>query len=583
MNIRHGLAAALLALLAAPPSATAAAAESWRMVTTPHFRVLSQVNDRETAKWIRDYQQFISATSDALSIKPRALPPLTVILFARDRSFTPYKLMRPDGKVAKVAGQFVTFGGISTIGLALDSEQAETRRTIFHEATHWLTSADPERIPTWFSEGIAEMLSTFEQTGGKVNWAKPIDVHLVQMSDYGVLPLKEFLTRVDSLQDQDKHDDRYYSQSWAFVHFLMLSGDKSRPDLLTRFLTLYKTMSGDDTVREVFGDKLADLERDFNHYVRKATYSYYTLPAKPVEEPPAAVPAPPAIVEAALGLMALGTGRKDMAQQHAQRAAELGPDLPDGHALLAYLARENKDYIGVGKHAKAALNTGSNDAEIFLLMADALAANSNGNYQETRSERLRLYRQAIELSPTRREIYEQLAGDLMFVSKPEPDDERLLQQGLRLFPNDWIKVGAAMVSTRRGSGNDALAVTQAALRPDSKLTAEQRKIVGTARRNMVMQAMDAELATAQERKDMAGARAIIARYRPLVGDDAEDLAYLQRRDSQYEMSQLIERMNAALSRRRADELNPLFDQILAHPAVTSQLREFVENTRRNLK
>jgi hypothetical protein len=51
MNIRHGLALALLALVAAPQSVTAA--EGWRMVTTEHLRVLSQAGDRQTQLWIR--------------------------------------------------------------------------------------------------------------------------------------------------------------------------------------------------------------------------------------------------------------------------------------------------------------------------------------------------------------------------------------------------------------------------------------------------------------------------------------------------------------------------------------------------
>jgi hypothetical protein len=98
-----------------------------------------------------------------------------------------------------------------------------------------------------------------------------------------------------------------------------------------------------------------------------------------------------------------------------------------------------------------------------------------------------------------------------------------------------------------------------------------------------MQNMDAELKIAQETNDLAAARAIIARYRQAAGDDAQIQSYLQRRDNQFEMSQLIDRMNAALPNRRAAELNPLFDQILANPAVTPDLREFIENARRNLK
>jgi tetratricopeptide (TPR) repeat protein len=582
MKYQPGLISALLILLVAPLPAKAA--ESWRMVTTPHFRVISQASDRDTAKWIHEYQQFISATSNALGITPKALPPLTVILFARDKSFTPYKLMRPDGKAAKIAGQFVTMGGVSTIGMALDSEQTETRRTIFHEATHWLASGNQEREPTWYTEGIAEILSTFEQSGNQVSLAKPIDIHLIQLRDFGVLPLKDFLTRVDALQDQDKHDDRYYAQSWAFVHFLTLSGDKTRLELLERFRTLYKTKSGDDTVREVFGDNLATVEREFNHYVRQATYSYATLPATPVAEPPATVPAPPALVEAALGTMALGTGRTELARQHAQRATALEPDLPDGHALLAYLAREGNDHAAVRRHAETALKAGSRDSGIYLMLAESLTRDTTANFQQTLATRVRLYQQAIELNPTRHYTYERLTGDLLFANKPQADDQRLLELGQRLFPNDdWIRAGVATVRSRLGGSDDALRTIQTALRPESSLSTQQRSALLSVRRNLLMQSMDAELEAAQEKYDLAAARTIIARYRQVAGDDTEITAYLQRRDSQFEMSQLVERMNNAIGNRRTPELEQLFDQILAHPAVTPELQTFVENTRRNLK
>lgn len=581
MNFRLGI-AALLALLAAPTTVTAA--ESWRMVNTPHFRVLSQASDRQTAKWIHDFELFISATSEAVSIKPKTLPPLTILLFANDRAYTPYKLLRPDGKPARVAGQFVTMGGASTIALALDSEQAETRRTIFHEATHWLMSGDPDPHPVWFTEGIAEMLSTFEQAGSTVSWAKPIDNHLLRLQEIGVVPLKDFLAQTDALKDQDRHEDRYYAQSWAFVHYLMLAKDPALRKMFDQYLAVYRNNPGDAAVREAFGDKLPAIELDFNRYVRQQSFSFLSLKAAPIADPPASVPAPPAIVEAALGFMALGTGRNELAQKHAKRAAELSPELPDGHQVLAYLASQDKDFAAIRKHAEAALETGSRDSQIYLLMGDSLGRDKQGDYEKSATARIGLYHRALQLSPARRELYLQLAGDLMFQDKPQAEDLHQLQLGQRLFPDDhWIKVAVATTQARLGGEDRTLQSIQMALRPGSKLSSEQRYAVGTLRTNLLMQAMDAELRVAQEKRDNAGARAIIARYRGSAGNDQSVLSYLQRRDQQFEMNQLVERVNLALRNRNPAELNPLFEQILAHPAVTPQLRNLVETTRRGLQ
>lgn len=583
MNIRHGLVTALFAMLAAPQVAIAAAADSWRMVTTPHFRVLSQAGERQTQLWIRNYEQFISATSSAVGIKPTALPPLTVILFARDKEFTQYKLLRPDGKAARVAGQFVRMAGLSVIGMAADSEQDEVKRTIHHEGTHWLMSREPTRHPTWFSEGIAEMLSTFELNGSKVNWAKPIPSHLARLQQNGLLPLKEFLARTDALQDQERVDDRFYAQSWAFVHFLMLS-QPSRVQMLDRLLAESRTSSSEAAISKVFGANLAALEKDFNHYVQQAAFSYVSFASQPTPDPPASVAAPPAVVDAALGLLALATGRKDLAQQHAQRAVELAPELSGGHEVMALLARQNKDDATTRKHAEAAVRAGSRSSEVYLLMADSLGRERAGGFQAAAAARIPLLHKAIELDPGRRGAYRQLAYDLMNYDKPTAEDLLPLERGQRRFPDDdWISVGVAAAKMRLGAGGDVLQAIQTALRPESSLTSDERRTIGTVRRNLLMQAMDAELRTTQEARDFAAARAIIARYRTIAGDDKEIADYLQRRDSAFEMNQLLERMEAAMANGRTTELNQLFDQILAHPAVTPQLRSRVETNRLRLR
>jgi hypothetical protein len=219
---------------------------------------------------------------------------------------------------------------------------------------------------------------------------------------------------------------------------------------------------------------------------------------------------------------------------------------------------------------------------MYLLMANALSQEMAGGFQATAAARISLLRKAIALDPSRR-AYRQLAYDLMYYEKPEAGDVRALEPGQRRFPNDdWIKVGVAAAKMRLGEGTDALQVIQNALRPESTLSSDERRNVGSLRRNLLMQAMEAELKVAQESNDLASARAIIARYRQAAGDDREMADNLQRRDRSFEMSQLVERMNTALGSGRTAELNQIFDQILAHPAVTPQLRNFVETQRQRL-
>ena len=191
--VKQRLTKSLLSLLFCLIAGPTAFAADWRTVETPHYRLVTQAGDREATQWMRDFDQFILSTTALLQIDPKALPPLTVVIFDRDRDYTPYKVLRPNGKVANVAGQFIRMPTWSVIGMPLVAEKDLTRITLFHEATHWLASVDQSRQPAWFSEGIAELFSTFELRGDHVSWAKPIAGHLALLRQ-GTIPLRDFLT-----------------------------------------------------------------------------------------------------------------------------------------------------------------------------------------------------------------------------------------------------------------------------------------------------------------------------------------------------------------------------------------------------
>src|SRR5689334_5091609 len=95
---------------------------AWRMAVTPHYRVLSQLSDRDTDAWMRSFDQFIVSTSDTLKLDLTRLAPLTVVIFDRDKDYEPYKLLRPNGKTANISGQFVWRTTWSAIGMAHASD-----------------------------------------------------------------------------------------------------------------------------------------------------------------------------------------------------------------------------------------------------------------------------------------------------------------------------------------------------------------------------------------------------------------------------------------------------------------------------
>jgi tetratricopeptide (TPR) repeat protein len=507
-------------------SSVAMAAGSWKTATTPFYTLVTQADDRESTQWMRDFDQFVLSTADLVKMNVNALPPLTVVLFADDKSYTPYKLRRPDGKAASVAGQFIRRSTWSAIGMEQDARDEELRRTIFHEATHWLMSVDQQRQPAWFSEGIAEMFSTFERKGEKVNWAKPIGQHL-GLLQIGTLPLQSFLIEPTALSSRDDRQQRFYAQAWAFTYFMMFANNSQRRPLMAKFLEVFRSSSGEAAVAAVFGDQLPQIEREFHLFIDRRSFPYVTLPARAAPPPPALQPVSGALVEASLGLLALGAQRPELAQQHAERAIALDANSPRGYEILAYLAVENDNFDLAATQAEIALKRGSKDSQLYMLMGDSYVQGRNADRPNAAQARVGMYENAINLSPRRLEIYQRLVGALHAIESPREADLQFLNLGLQAFPDeDFLRVGVAMVEYRLGRRDSALATLEKVLRPESMLDASERENALNLRRSWWISSMNEELTNAASSRELEAARAAIAKYRQKLGDIPEIARHL---------------------------------------------------------
>jgi hypothetical protein len=554
-----------------------AAEPVWRIATTPNYRILSQLNDRDTADWMRDFDQYILSVSNLLGMDVRRLPPLTVIVFARDKDYTPYKVMRPNGTTANVSGQFIWRQSWSMIAMAYDAVDDESRRVIHHEATHWLMSIDQSAQPEWFSEGIAELFSTFERHGDKVAWGKPISEHLMTLRDSGPMPLDAFLVQPSAVFNRDDDTEQFYAQAWAFTHFLMFSDNFSRRPLMIKFLQTYRTQSGAATVKAVFGQSLPDIEHAFHVYVNERRWTYAMEPVKLAADPPPLQSAPPALVQAELGFLALGASRPELAKQHADKSVGLDGTAPEGHALLAYVAQDGKHMELAATEADAALQLGSRDSDLYTLLGDSYVDGANSRKPDARRTRVSMYENAINLSPWRIDAYDRLNEALLSLDKPRLEDAKFLGVGIRAFPgDDWLRVGNAVVTERLGHHDEALQAIDAVLRPDSKLDSEQREYASNVRGRWLMADLNAELAEATNKSDFTGARAILARYRDRIGTNVQTDEYFKDTDARLTQSELMARYESLIHDKKKAEARAVAQQLLAIPDLPAPMRRYVE-------
>lgn len=499
----------LLAALAQPASG----AEQWRYLQAEHYQVLSQLSDRDTLAWASEFNQFVNSMSEVLSINPQHLPSLQVVLFARDQDFAPYKLVGPDGRAANIGGQFVRQQNWSVIGLASTRDSEGLRRTILHEAAHWLTSADSEGQPAWYREGIAELFSTFVQSGDRVRWALPISSHVYALRR-NAMPLRELLLQPTAIFDRDDYTDRFYAQAWAFTHFLLYSQDPSLPPLLKRYLELHRSGPADAALEQTFGDRFAAIEQAFGEYLEQRRFTTWSRPAATQDALPSPVPAAQTVVEATLGFLALGAKRHALARQHAERAAQLDPASPSGHEILAYLAREENRQDEVVDHAADAVQRGSRDSEMYVQLGHSFLDGSNSRQPNAALRRVELYAQAVELDRLHPDTYERLAEGLFSLPEPTETHARMLRDGLEAFPaNDWIRAGLAVVEFQLGHKDAAQKAMDRALGLRSTLDTSQREFASRTWQELQIQSAVQDLNAARDRRD---ARAVQRLTRELL-------------------------------------------------------------------
>ncbi|MEY2853529.1 MAG: hypothetical protein RL030_661 [Pseudomonadota bacterium] len=571
----------LLVLVIAGP--VAGAEQAWRLLQAQHYTVLSQLDDRETLAWARDYDQFIASITTTLRINPKALPPLTVILFERDKDFERYKVMRPDGRAASISGQFLRRPSWSMIAMSNDGERENTRNTIRHEATHWLMSVDPGRQPAWFAEGVAEMFATFERKIEIVKWGLPIPEHLYTLNQGALIPFDEFLTQRSALYDSDSRTGRFYAQSWAFVHMLLLSNDPVRRAKLLEYLHAYRNDTAENAVKQVFGDDLSIWQKALSSYIGQRSFGYMQQPLMATPALPAPADASPAYVEAALGQLALGSGKMDLARSHAQRGMTLDARQPKVHELMAYIAQEDEDSAALARHSQEAVQLGSKDAQMFLILGDSYAGGPNSELKDASRSRINAYETAINLNPRNYPAYERLMMALAEVESPTDEDVKFLNLGRLAFPDDdWLKVGVALLAAQRGQQTEARVMLDSTLREGSSLDGSQRNYAMDRRRAWSMRSLSQSIPEAMRKGDTEAARHLIEAEQSRLADDAEAGQMLSTLLSSINYSDELEQARKQISSGRKADARSALDRLLAKPDLPPELRQYATRLRTEL-
>ncbi len=143
-----------------------------------------------------------------------------------------------------------------------------------HEYMHLVVRHAGLKLPVWLNEGLAEVYSTIGEHKDKVLIGDLPPTHLPFLQSRALLGLPQLMVvghrdAIYTAGNEETH--RFYAQSWALVHMLMLHKDYTPHFNQLLGVTEKRELSPAD-VETVTGRPLAAIEKDLDKYIRQAMY-----------------------------------------------------------------------------------------------------------------------------------------------------------------------------------------------------------------------------------------------------------------------------------------------------------------------
>ena len=476
---------ALLAMLFASLS-RAEHHETWVEVRSPHFTVLSNAGEHEGRLTAQQFEE-IRAMFEQRYPTLRADWGKPTVIFALKNEDS-LKLFLPgygkDQNAMRLSGLY---------RLAYDRNYALVRtdvrgtgpfpyHALYHEYTHAHFRLNYRGLPLWLNEGIAEFYGNTVIEGKDVKIGGVDEAQLRLLRENPLIPVPT-LVSIDSsspLYNTRDHSGIFYTESWAIVHYFMLSADVSDKNILNKYLAnLHDSDDPIEAANKSFGD-LNALAEKLEAYAHQTKFGYERVPLvlKISDKDFTARNLPLAEgLLAQAGYLLRGSHLPE-GLEVLHQVATIDPSTRGYHTELGYYHVQNGDYQKAMKEFELALAADPKDLSAHLYLATALYREF-GYTEETTPEIRRHLETVVALNPDFAPAYAFLS--VAYIQKPAQEDQRAFDaasRAVRLEPGNlsyYIDVGMVLLA----DGKFAEARKLADQAKKTAFTARDRMIVAS--------------------------------------------------------------------------------------------------------
>jgi len=254
-----------------------AAERPWFQVRTAHFSIVTDAGEKRGSEIARRLERMRAAFA-LLMDRATTNDPAPLLIFALNGQPEVDGMGDVLASRSRHAGLFLP--GADQSFILLDAS-GDPWHAAFHEYAHELLNANTSSSDqTWFDEGFAEYLSTFESSGDRVKLGQVPLPELQFLRNNGKLMRLADLVRVNlesqTYNQNGPSQEMFYAESWLLVHYLFDHQLIGRAGPFFSLLANGTTL--DEAVQKSFSMSTQKLEDELLSYAKGEKFRYFSFP-----------------------------------------------------------------------------------------------------------------------------------------------------------------------------------------------------------------------------------------------------------------------------------------------------------------